>query len=87
MANARNLSDPIALRIPADVLADVERIAETTERSRSWVIVRALKAYLAAEGGEILAVAKGRRQIEQGASHALDHVLDDLDANRAKNAA
>lgn len=37
------LSDPIALRIPADVLADIEKIAETAERSRSWVIVRALK--------------------------------------------
>ncbi len=43
------LSDPITLRIPQDILAEVEQIAKATERSRSWVIVRALKYYLMAE--------------------------------------
>jgi predicted transcriptional regulator len=55
MSSLRNLSDPIALRVPADILADVERIAQVSERTRSWVIVRALKAYLASEGADILA--------------------------------
>ncbi|MGE6743530.1 CopG family ribbon-helix-helix protein [Allorhizobium pseudoryzae] len=53
------LSDPITLRIPADILAEVEQIAKATERSRSWVIVRALKYYLMAEGAEILSIQRG----------------------------
>ncbi|MCY1664176.1 CopG family ribbon-helix-helix protein [Rhizobium sp. SL86] len=53
------LSDPITLRIPEDILAEVEEIAKATERSRSWVIVRALKYYLMAEGAEILSIQRG----------------------------
>lgn len=50
MADKPALSDPITLRLPLDILDDVEKIAETADRSRSWVIVRALKYYLMAEG-------------------------------------
>lgn len=48
--NKVELSDPIALRIPIDVLGDIEKIATASDRTRSWVIVRALKLYLASEG-------------------------------------
>ena len=87
MPTAAKLSDPIALRIPVDILNDIERIAATSERSRSWVIVRALRAYLAAEGRDVLAVADGRQQIAQGHSHALDDVLAELEREDGKSAA
>lgn len=87
MASQKNLSDPVALRLPQDVLSDIERIAEATERTRSWVIVRALKSYLAAEGGEILDALQGRAEIAAGASHDLDTVLDELEGRRPKGAA
>lgn len=87
MQNPKNLSDPIALRIPVDILAEIEQIAEISERTRSWIIVRALKAYLASEGRDILAVAKGREQIAEGNSHGLDEVLDELDGEQSKGAA
>ncbi|WP_165214286.1 CopG family ribbon-helix-helix protein [Affinirhizobium pseudoryzae] len=60
------LSDPITLRIPADILDEVEQIAKATERSRSWVIVRALKYYLMAEGNDILQILKGEEQVRNG---------------------
>ncbi|HEY0855204.1 MAG TPA: ribbon-helix-helix domain-containing protein, partial [Devosia sp.] len=50
------LSDPITLRIPLDLLDDIERIAGAIDRSRSWVMVRALRLYLAAEGEEVLSL-------------------------------
>jgi predicted transcriptional regulator len=87
VSNLRNLSDPIALRVPTDILADIERIAQASERTRSWVIVRAMKAYLASEGADILAVAKGREEIAQGLSHDLDNVLDELEGKQSKGAA
>jgi hypothetical protein len=37
------LSDPIAVRLPEDILADIEVVAETCDKSRRWVVVRALK--------------------------------------------
>jgi len=60
------LSDPITLRLPVDILADIETIAEASERTRSWVIVRALKYYLMAEGRDILDVLEGEEQIRNG---------------------
>lgn len=86
MSNMKNLSDPIALRVPADILAEIERIAQLSEHSRSWVIVRAMKAYLAAEGRDILAAAEGRDEIARGESADLDDLLDELDDRKGKAA-
>lgn len=74
------LSDPLTLRLPVDLLADVERIAETCDRPRSWVIVRALRHYMAREGADVLAIRQGREQIEGGDVHDLDDVLAEIDA-------
>ena len=74
------LSDPIALRIPVDILADIEKIAAASERSRSWVIVRALKLYLASEGADCLAILRGREESEVGGGHEADDVLAELES-------
>ena len=66
MADKPVLSDPITLRLPEDILSEVEQIAKATERSRSWVIVRALKYYLMAEGNDILQILKGEEQVRNG---------------------
>jgi predicted transcriptional regulator len=87
MSNLKNLSDPIALRVPSDILSEIERIAKVTERSRSWVIVRAMKAYLATEGRDILDAAEGREQIARGEAADLDKVLDELDSRNGKDVA
>lgn len=74
-----DLSDPIALRIPVDVLNDVEKIAAASERTRSWVIVRALKLYLAGEGADCLAILRGREEAAAGGGHDADDVLAELE--------
>ena len=75
----QDLSDPITLRIPIEVLQQFEAIAELTERTRSWVIVRAMKTYLAGEGRDMLAIIEGKKQIVDGQSHDMDDVLAELD--------
>jgi predicted transcriptional regulator len=67
------------LRLPADVLAAIEEIARVTDRSRSWVIVRALRRYLATEGAEILEVAQGRADIAAGDTRDMDEVLEEVE--------
>lgn len=74
------LSDPVPVRLPVDILAELERIAMASDRTRSWVIVRALKLYLAGEGGEVLAVLNAREQVVDGDVHDFDAVLDEVDA-------
>ncbi len=75
----QNLSDPVTLRLPEDVLEEIKQIAETCDRTRSWVMVRALKMYLAGEGHDILAVRKGREQVAAGDVHDMDDVLHEID--------
>ena len=74
------LSDPITLRLPVDVLTQVTEIAATCERTRSWVMVRALRQYLGAEGADILAVARGMKQVEAGDVYDMDDVLREAEA-------
>lgn len=75
----QNLSDPITLRLPLDVLAEIEAVAGACERSRSWVMVRALKAYLAQEGREILEIKQARKAVADGQGTDADDVLAELD--------
>lgn len=73
------LSDPIALRLPVDVLADIETIAAASDRSRSWVMVRAMRYYLLNEGADVLEIAQGLQDVKDGKVHDLDAVLGELD--------
>lgn len=75
----RQLSDPIPLRIPTEILADIEKIAKASDRTRSWVMVRALRHYLAGEGADILNVIKGREAIAAGDIHEMDDVLGEIE--------
>lgn len=79
MADKPVLSDPITLRVPLDILEDIEKIAEASERSRSWVIVRALKYYMINEGSDILDIRKGLEDVEAGRVHDADEVFAELE--------
>lgn len=82
-----NLSDPIALRLPVDVLADIEKIAATADRTRSWVMVRAMRYYLATEGKDILEIEHARDGMRQGKFQDMDVLLDELEALNKDDAA
>ena len=83
----QTLSDPITLRIPTDVLEAFERIAATSDRTRSWVMVRAMRHYLAGEGAEILDVAAGLEQLDNGQSEDMDDVIAQVEQIVRGNAA
>ena len=80
MEKQKNLSDPITLRLPIEVLRQIEEVAKSCDRSRSWVMVRALKSYLAAEGQEIIGVARARAEIDAGEALDFDEVINNVDA-------
>ncbi|QLF71359.1 ribbon-helix-helix protein, CopG family [Peteryoungia desertarenae] len=67
------------MRLPKDMLSDIEAIAAICDRSRSWVFVRALKSYLATEGKEILEIAAARQAMENGEGEDLDDVIKAVD--------
>jgi predicted transcriptional regulator len=39
----------VTFRLPGDVRADLERVAEAQDRSMSWIVVQAVREYVARE--------------------------------------
>ncbi|MFN7125168.1 MAG: CopG family ribbon-helix-helix protein [Allorhizobium sp.] len=72
-------TESVTLRIPSDILSDIDRIAEATERSRSYIILRALKGYLLHEGADLLAAIEGRAKLDAGEHEDFDAVLAEMD--------
>ena len=72
-------SMPISLRVPADILEKLDRIAAAVERSRSWVCLRAIRQYLADEGQEILDIQEGIAEADRGESVPFDEVMAGLE--------
>ena len=73
-------SIPISLRVPADLIETLDKIAAALERSRSWVMLRALRQYIADEGQEVLDVQEGIAEAERGETVPIEDVLAEMDA-------
>lgn len=80
-------TESVTFRIPEDVLSKIDLIADATERSRSYIIVRALRTYLLNEGADILTSLQGREQIAAGESQEIDSLIAELDRIIAGQAA
>ena len=72
-------TESVTLRVPSDLVAELEAIAEATERSRSYIIGRALRTYLQNEGADILAAVRVREQVASGEYEDMADVLADMD--------
>ena len=72
-------SIPVSLRVPADLIETLDKIAAALERSRSWVMLRALRQYIADEGQEVLDVQEGIAEAERGEMVPIEDVLAEMD--------
>jgi predicted transcriptional regulator len=70
---------PVSIRVPADVVERLDKVAAILERPRSWVILRAIRQYLADEGQEVLDVQEGIEEAERGEVVDFDEVMAGLD--------
>jgi predicted transcriptional regulator len=72
-------SIPVSIRMPADVIETLDKVAVVLERSRSWVMLRAIRQYLADEGQEVLDVQEGIEEAERGECVPIEEVLAEMD--------
>ncbi|WP_337184597.1 ribbon-helix-helix protein, CopG family [Shinella sp.] len=87
MENQRSLSAPLTLRLPSGLLSELEEVARISGRSRSWVMVRAMKAYLAGEGREILELEAARQAAMKEGATEIEDLLANMDRDLPDNAA
>jgi predicted transcriptional regulator len=82
---------PISVRLPADIVERLDKVATIMERPRSWVILDAIREYLADEGQEVLDIQAGIEEMERGEGIPFEDVLAEIDemiaAAKAKDAA
>ncbi len=70
---------PVSIRVPADVVETLDKIGASLERPRSWVILRAIRQYLADEGQELLDVQEGIAEADRGEVVPIEEVLAEMD--------
>jgi predicted transcriptional regulator len=75
---------PVSLRVPSDLIETLDKIATALERSRSWVMLRALRQYIADEGQEVLDVQEGIAELDRGEGIPIEDVLAEMDEIIAK---
>ena len=80
----RSTSAPVSLRLPAEVTEKLDKVAAFYERPRSWVMLRALRQYLAEEGQEALDIQEGIAEFDRGEGIPLDDILAAIDAKLAE---
>jgi len=75
---------PVSIRMPTDVIETLDKIGAALERPRSWVILRAVRQYLADEGQEVLDVQEGIAELDRGEGIPIEDVLAEMDEIIAK---
>jgi predicted transcriptional regulator len=69
-------SIPVSVRIPTDMIETLDKVAAGMDRSRSWVILDAIREYLADEGQEVLDVLEGLAEVERGEVYDAEEILE-----------
>lgn len=70
---------PVSLRLPADVIETLDKIAAALDRPRSWVMLRAIRQYIADEGQELLDVQQGIAEADRGELVDFEEVMAEID--------
>jgi predicted transcriptional regulator len=76
------VSKVILVRLSDELLAKLDRLAESVERPRSWLIEQAIERYVEDEAWQVAAIRKAYEDYKAGRSVLIPHeqVMAELDA-------
>jgi predicted transcriptional regulator len=69
----------VTLRLPRDVAETFDKMAAILERPRSWLMLRALRHYMRAEGAELLDDADAIAELDRGKGVPSEQVIAEMD--------
>jgi predicted transcriptional regulator len=75
---------PISVRLPTEIVEKLDKVAAIMERPRSWVILDAVREYLADEGQEVLDIQAGIEEAERGETVPFEEVLAEMEEKIAR---
>ena len=65
----------LSIRVPNAIIEAFDQIATALDRDRTWVMVRALRQYLDAEGADLLEETAGVAALDRGEGEDFDAVM------------
>jgi predicted transcriptional regulator len=77
--DSRLPSTHVTLRLPADLVEQFDRLASAMDRPRSWVMLRALRQYLEAEGAEIAEDIESLAQLDRGEGEPFENSIKEIE--------
>lgn len=60
------MTDAFTIRLDDDTLAALDKLAEATERSRNWLVTRAVQDYIALNAWQVAKIESGLRAASAG---------------------
>jgi predicted transcriptional regulator len=70
---------PVSARLPAGIVEKLDRVAAIMDRPRSWVILAAVREYLADEGQEMLDIQASIEEADRREGIPFEEVLAEID--------
>ena len=64
---------PTTIRLDEDITRDLDALAATTERSRTWHIDQAIRRYVAEEAWQVAAIREGLADYRAGTDELTPH--------------
>jgi len=77
------MSISLSFRTEEEIRNDLDRLAESLDRNRNWVINEAISAYIDLHRWQMKHIEQGARDIEEGRSHSTAEIRARL-AKRAR---
>lgn len=68
------MSQTISVRLEDDILKQLDVMAKTSDRSRSWLMIQAIKQYVEHEAWQVEAIQKTLAELETGKAKFASHV-------------
>ena len=64
----------VTSRLSVDILADVDRLARELDRSRAWIVAKAIERYVSEELEFIEFIKEGEADLDAGRVHSQEEV-------------
>jgi len=78
------MSAPFTVRLEEETLNELDNLAEKTERSRNWLVSRAIESYLSLNAWQIAKIEEGIAAADRG-DFATDEEMAELRAKLTRD--
>lgn len=77
----------VTARLDADTLAGLDKLAEYHERSRAWLVAKAVKQYVKNESEFFAFLQEGEDAVERGEYLTHEELMEEIKGMRQRDAA